>query len=45
MLKYLVTVTEDPLSTGILLGLLFAYILKVYDRPGRRAHRQSGRDQ
>jgi len=36
MLKYLVTVTEDLLATGILVGLLYAYIFKIFDRPGRK---------
>ena len=30
MLKYLVSVTKDLLMPGILLGLLYAYIYKLY---------------
>ena len=36
MLKYLVTVTRDLLATGILMGLLYAYISTVYGPRGRK---------
>ena len=36
MLKYLVSVTKDLLMPGILLGLLYAYIYKLYGPKGRK---------
>ena len=36
MLKYLVLVTKDLLTAGILMGLLYAYIHKLYGPRGRR---------
>ncbi len=36
MLKYLVSVTKDLLMPGILLGLLYAYIYRLYGPKGRK---------
>ena len=35
MLKYLITGTEDLIASGVLLGMLFAYIGEVYGTRGR----------
>ena len=36
MLKYFIMVTEQLLTTGILVGMLYAYIFLTYGRPGRK---------